>query len=216
MLGNRSIALLVLIFVGCERRPNLSDPQLSEERMQTESASQRINRWRSGADGAILKECTNAVIGFRRVLDARAWDTYSSTDVNKWTGEAKVEFINKVGGVEVTNLPFAFHVHFGELSASVDTVKILKAESAAWHEKMAKLDRDIRQTDETLIRDGHIPHTWVFKKGGRFAAYYVSCTAKSVVVKRETTDQSAMFYTLTLAELCEDDQKLAMRLAKAP
>ena len=68
-----------------------------------ESATGRQLRYRDEAEAAMLKECSNYV-GFTRVLDH--YVLTSDISVSNWTGSATIDFINKVGGVERTNLLF--------------------------------------------------------------------------------------------------------------
>lgn len=68
-------------------------------------------RLQSEAEGEMLKECTNAVIGLTRIIK----QSIINADDNpyKWTGEVTSEYINHVGGIERTNVSFKFGTDTG-------------------------------------------------------------------------------------------------------
>lgn len=79
-------------------------------------------RYEKEAEAGILKECSNYV-GFTRIMDH-----YASTggdQVTNWHGTAIIDFVNKVGGVERTNLIFRFLTTDNHCFAFVD-------DSAMW------------------------------------------------------------------------------------
>jgi hypothetical protein len=71
-----------------------------------ESHGDKVARYRAGADAALREACTNAVIGLRSIIAMRGYT--ADDNFMKWTGSAKVEFFNQIGGVERTNLNFKF------------------------------------------------------------------------------------------------------------
>ena len=72
------------------------------------------------AKGLAAEVCTNEVIGFRRIVNPPLILFNGGADPTNWTAEADVEYINKQGGVEVTNLPIMFWMTAGKLYAATD------------------------------------------------------------------------------------------------
>jgi hypothetical protein len=54
---------------------------------------------RTNAMNSICADCSNEVVGLTRIVRV---SVYQEGEVTNWTGEAIVEFVNKVGGVERT------------------------------------------------------------------------------------------------------------------
>lgn len=199
------LALLCLP-TGCQEKPK-DAPQIREEMKQQESAPDRMSRWRREAEGAIRSECTN-IVGFRRVLKVNS-DIYASDSITNWTGKAEVEILNRIGGVEVTNVPIDFSIFMGELHAHIDTIKIRKADFDKW---FSRFDGK----DELHIADRMLDHVWTFKRGAEFKAFYVASTATNIWVKKGMPEMdhsvTNVLYSLPVSELCDEDQKLAARL----
>ena len=106
--------------------------------------------WRDQARGKMLAECTNAVTGCNRIIDADVWDI--GDDPNKWTGEATVEFMNRIGGTERTNVPFRFLLVSGDtIACLVDSAKVraLRQDRDDWEKHLSKIhaDSESRQRD---------------------------------------------------------------------
>jgi hypothetical protein len=76
-----------------------------------ETEAQQILRLRSEAEGEMLKECTNVVVGLSRVIHSSIADLSDSP--YRWSGDLTVEFVNRVGGIERTNLFFKFGTDTG-------------------------------------------------------------------------------------------------------
>ena len=76
-----------------------------------ETEWQQKTRLQAESEGEMLKECTNVIVGLNRII--RASVTAADENPYKWTGEATVEFVNRVGGVERTNLVFRFGTDTG-------------------------------------------------------------------------------------------------------
>jgi len=87
-----------------------------------ENAAGARMRYEGEADARLLKECSNYV-GFIRILDHYVYT--SDSQVTNWTGGATIDYINKVGGVERTNLLFCFWVYDGHCLGMVDDVAML-------------------------------------------------------------------------------------------
>jgi hypothetical protein len=77
-----------------------------------ETELQQQSRLQSEAELEMLKESTNVIVGLNRIIRA----SVSNSDDNpyKWTGEVVTEFVNRVGGVERTNLFFKFGTDTGQ------------------------------------------------------------------------------------------------------
>jgi hypothetical protein len=106
---------------------------------QNESTQTRLWRWRREAPEAVRSELTNAVVGFYRAIEqpgALNWD-FSSTSPNNWHGYAVVEFVNRLGGIERTNLPFRFLVTDGDVYAYLDVIWFRRLESLDFNVEMA-------------------------------------------------------------------------------
>jgi hypothetical protein len=71
-----------------------------------ESDWQLKSRLQGEAETEMLKETTNVIVGLTRIIHS------SVATVNdnpyKWTGDVTAEFVNRVGGIERTNVFFKF------------------------------------------------------------------------------------------------------------
>lgn len=76
-----------------------------------ETELQQMARLQSESEGEMLKECTNVIIGLSRIIHSSV--TIADEDPYKWSGKATVEFVNRVGGIERTNLCFRFGTDTG-------------------------------------------------------------------------------------------------------
>lgn len=124
--------LLLFALVGCGKTP-----MSEEEKMQTETAEARMWRWRREAEDEVKKVCTNEIVGFRRVIQVSS--STSSDAFNAWSAEAKAEFINATGGIEVTNFPVLFLANSGKISAYPNRAKIIEAERAAFEAHLKQI-----------------------------------------------------------------------------
>jgi DNA-directed RNA polymerase subunit RPC12/RpoP len=108
-----------------------------------EDAFQSKIRYEKEAEAEMLKECSNYV-GFTRVLTH--YVIASDKPVSNWTASADIDFVNKVGGIERTNLLFRCF--------------LLKTDSEDHHcfaaiDEGAMWDRYMKQEDEARrIRSG--------------------------------------------------------------
>lgn len=71
-----------------------------------ESRSARLERFKGEAKTSMLEDCTNVVVGLRLVVGSRVDDL--ADNPAQWSGEATVDYVNRAGGVERTNLVFRF------------------------------------------------------------------------------------------------------------
>jgi hypothetical protein len=76
-----------------------------------ETESQQKSRLQSEADVEMLKESTNVIVGLTRIIHATAVTT--DDNLYKWAGDVTAEFVNKVGGIERTNVFFRFGTDTG-------------------------------------------------------------------------------------------------------
>jgi hypothetical protein len=135
-VGTGMLALASFALCGCDKRPPPTVYEQREEMKAKEYPESRPYRWRQEAPESVRKECTNAVVGFHRVVEARI-DDYPSNNPKDWSGYAVVEFVNKVGGIERTNLPFFFGVTMGDVYAAVDTIWFRQVEARDFELEMA-------------------------------------------------------------------------------
>ncbi|HZR15716.1 MAG TPA: hypothetical protein VFE51_00190 [Verrucomicrobiae bacterium] len=75
-----------------------------------ETERQQKTRLQSEAESEMLKECTNAVVGLTRIIRTSVAD---ADDNYRWTGEVTAEYVNRVGGIERTNVLFKFGTDTG-------------------------------------------------------------------------------------------------------
>jgi DNA-directed RNA polymerase subunit RPC12/RpoP len=93
-----AVLFLVGVFILC----NVGKPGSTD--IQEDAASAKM-RYKKEADERLRTECSN-YLGFLRILDH--YISIPDSQVTNWTGDATIDYINKVGGVERTNLLFRF------------------------------------------------------------------------------------------------------------
>ena len=76
-----------------------------------ETEAQQKARLQSETDGEMLKECTNIIVGLTRIIRSSVVD--ANDNPYQWGGDATVEYVNRVGGIERTNLCFKFGTDTG-------------------------------------------------------------------------------------------------------
>jgi len=87
----------------------------------------KVARLASEAEATARAECSNVVVGITRIVNIHC-STYED-QVRKWKADAQVEFINRVGGIERTNLTMTFDAGipgpdgYCHLSAFVETAR---------------------------------------------------------------------------------------------
>lgn len=96
-----------------------------------ETEWQQKLRFQSEAEREMLKECTNAVVGLSRIIHSSVMD--AEDNPQQWTGTVTAEFVNRMGGVERTNVPFRFNTDTGpdglmHIKSSFDTTYFSKLE----------------------------------------------------------------------------------------
>ena len=96
-----------------------------------ETEWQLKQRFQTEAETEMLKECTNAVVGLTRIIHTSVLD--AEDNPQQWTGTVTAEFINRMGGIERTNVPFKFSTDTGpdglmHIKSSYDTAYLSKTE----------------------------------------------------------------------------------------
>ena len=104
---------------------------------KSETETQRMARFRKEAEYKLLEECTNSLVGFQRVVSSYIRD--SDVSPENWTATATADFVNHIGGIDRTNLPFKFEQFEGHIICMVDVVAILKAEHKRFMREMEQI-----------------------------------------------------------------------------
>jgi hypothetical protein len=76
-----------------------------------ETERQLKSRWQTEAEAEMLKEATNVIVGLTRIIHSSMMTVVDNP--YKWTGELTAEFVNRVGGIERTNVYFKFGTDTG-------------------------------------------------------------------------------------------------------
>jgi hypothetical protein len=76
-----------------------------------ETEWQQKQRFQTEAETEMLKECTNAIVGLTRIIHTSVLD--AEDNPQQWTGTVTAEFVNRMGGIERTNVPFKFSTDTG-------------------------------------------------------------------------------------------------------
>jgi hypothetical protein len=76
-----------------------------------ETESQQKTRLQAEAEGEMLKECTNVVVGLSRII--RTLVVKADDNPYRWAGDVTTEYVNRVGGIERTNVFFKFGTDTG-------------------------------------------------------------------------------------------------------
>jgi hypothetical protein len=71
-----------------------------------ETEGEQKSRLQAEAEVEMLKESTNAIVGLNRIIHLSVAN--SNDNPYKWSGAVTAEFVNRVGGVERTNINFKF------------------------------------------------------------------------------------------------------------
>ena len=96
-----------------------------------ETEWQLKQRFQTEAETEMLKECTNAVVGLTRIIHTSVLD--AEDNPQQWTGTVTAEFVNRMGGIERTNVPFKFSTDTGpdglmHIRSSYDTAYLSRPE----------------------------------------------------------------------------------------
>jgi hypothetical protein len=138
------VALLMMsVMVGI---PLASRLTALSARARSETAVDRQHRLQSEAQALLLPQCTNAIVGLHRIINQEI--ALRDPDPNQWSAQVTAEFVNRVGGIERTNVPFAFSSYrspvdgLEHVTCLVDLAKISQAERDALHAKFGYTNSD--------------------------------------------------------------------------
>jgi hypothetical protein len=92
-----------------------------------ETPAQRDERNQIEAKAIFASAITNDVVGWHRTIKQDCWIGYG-TSPNTWWATATVEFVNKVGGIERTQIYYRFKPSFGD----VQLIRLDRDEYLAW------------------------------------------------------------------------------------
>jgi len=111
-----------------------------------ETELQQMARLQSESEGEMFKECTNVIIGLNRIIHFSL--NIADDNPYKWSGKATVEFVNRVGGIERTNLDFKFGTDTGR-----DGLVHLRCstESEAEAERRLRQHNDKREIGRSVV-----------------------------------------------------------------
>jgi len=91
------IAIAVTMLCGCTKSPK-SFQQMNE--------AEQLNFLRAQADSAMLVQVTNGVLHVHNVIEENA-DTFGDS-VDQWRGWVRLDYTDKAGGIQQTNIPMTF------------------------------------------------------------------------------------------------------------
>lgn len=131
-LNVRAFVLLLIVVIAVAayivvQRRNVA---VEAEHPEAEPFEVELTRLRTDAPAVLLTECTNTIIGLNRIISTTLDD--HADDVSAWHAEVTAEFVNKIGGVERTNMPMVFekrgdrHTGHAILICSPDYALIIK------------------------------------------------------------------------------------------
>lgn len=92
------ITLIIVLLIGLFIRSRILPAD--------ESAAQERRRLAVEAEGDFHTALTNDIVGLHRVI--RAQTSLYDQDIKAWRAEATVEYVNVVGGIQRTNVHYAF------------------------------------------------------------------------------------------------------------
>ena len=104
-------ATVVTMLCGCTKSPKA---------FQQMHADEQLNFLRAQADSAMLVQITNGVLHLHNVIEENA-DTFSDS-VDQWRGWVRLDYTDKSGGLQQTNIPMSFIASYdGRLFCSAAT-----------------------------------------------------------------------------------------------
>jgi hypothetical protein len=96
-----------------------------EEHPEKYGATALRDRYEKEAETGLLKQCSN-YLGFVRILNHSIFLGY----ITNGTGDATIDYVNKVGGVERTNLLFRFVIYDYHCMAEIDDLAMYERDIA--------------------------------------------------------------------------------------
>jgi len=150
-----------------------------------EGEYERVERWRSEAPEKVRRRSTNYVVGFASITRVRVSGDYSSYDPTKWEATAKVEFVNRAGGTEYTNLPFRFRPHSDDIYAEDSFPRLLERVEEDLAGMRRAYDEAVRRSDAGTV-DG--PRTWTLQQDAKVVGTLIRFQGSDAIVLRRESD----------------------------
>ena len=115
---------------------------LDEGEQKPEAHYKRMERFKSEAEVALAMECTNQIVGLSRIIEKHIAD--SDDDPDKWTASVTAEFVNHLGGIDRTNVPFTFSKHndfdgVPHINCQYDWKKVSDDEARAFQHELERI-----------------------------------------------------------------------------
>ncbi|GEM_PF-5344122 len=127
--------------------------QINKEFPHEETNVEKMTRYRVEANTAMLRYCTNEIVGFHHAVSAYV-DELNSDDPHRWNGTVMAEYINHFGGIDWTNLVFPFKFDTdgsGRNHVEVDFVTMAKREvEAEANQKEAELQQRLENFSNAM------------------------------------------------------------------
>ena len=122
-----------------------------------ETELQQKARLQSETEVEMLKESTNVIVGLTRIIRLTAAN--SEENPYKWSGDVTAEFVNRVGGIERTNIMFRFGTDtlsdgLVHLRCSCESEPIAATASAATNTSSAVGDRSTGSSEASSVAGG--------------------------------------------------------------
>ncbi len=89
--------MVIAMLCGCSKSP---------QSFQQFSAEEQLNFLRAQTGSAMLTEATNGVPNVHAIIEKNA-DTFSSS-IEQWHGWVRLDYTDKSGGIQQTNIPLTF------------------------------------------------------------------------------------------------------------
>jgi hypothetical protein len=99
--------------------------------------SQRMDRWQSESEPALLERCTNDLVGFHRITDKVILDF--DRNPAKWTATVTAEYVNHLGGIDQTNLPYKFSLRDGHITCAYDWEEVFNEQQDALQRELKRI-----------------------------------------------------------------------------
>lgn len=100
-----AIAFVAVVVLGCCALIYNSRIQLAKDQasMELPDLSKPVTAW-NGAEREIRDQLTNDVVGLNRIISIDI--SRADPEPTNWTAQVVVEYVNHVGGIDRTNLPY--------------------------------------------------------------------------------------------------------------
>ena len=145
------VVLLLVLYSVHHRREQQREIEEIEARLNKipkEDLIARTERFEVEARRELTNCCSQETVGFQRIVRYEI-NGLGGDNPDKWRGDADVEFVNKLGGIERTNLPLIFRIPLKDspwyttddwhVACMLDYVEIGKRETAAFNRKLDEI-----------------------------------------------------------------------------